>query len=140
MSLVIAYLPYQPLSLPPTKPFLRLLSRILCLLDYTLCFLCSILCFLCSILCFLCSTLCFLCSTFCLVYYTMSSGSSAKIILLSDHRDTLLAYEEDYRLSKGSDCQDIVKQIIEEIAPQGKGKLRHDAMKGLESVSQLFIK
>jgi hypothetical protein len=64
--------------------------------------------------------------------------SSTKTISLSDYKDILLAYEKDYRLSKGDDRQDIVGQIMEEIASQGKGKLRQDAMKGLETVSQIF--
>lgn len=70
----------------------------------------------------------------------MTSQSSAKTIQLSDHRDTLLAYEQRYRSTKGDERQEVVKAIVEEIAPQGKGKLRHDATAGLESVSEFFIK
>ena len=66
------------------------------------------------------------------------SLASAKSILLSDYKDILLAHEDEYRLSKGSKRQEIVKEMIEKIASQGKGKLREDVMKGLESVSQFF--
>jgi hypothetical protein len=66
----------------------------------------------------------------------MSSVSAAtKNVQLSDHKDTLLAYEQRYRSSKGDDRREIMAQIIEEIIPQGKGKLRADAFKGLETVS-----
>jgi hypothetical protein len=68
----------------------------------------------------------------------MAGVSSAKPILVSEYRDILLAHEKEYCLAKGTSRQDIVAEIIEEITSQGKGKLREDAMKGLDSVSQFF--
>ena len=60
-----------------------------------------------------------------------------KTILLSDHREVLLAYQDEYRQSKGGDRHAVVTKIIEEITSQDKGKGK-EAVKGLESVSQLF--
>jgi len=64
-----------------------------------------------------------------------------KNILLSDYREVLLAYEDDYRQSKGGDRHAVVAQIIEQITSEdkGKGKFKDEVVKGLESVSQLFI-
>jgi len=63
-----------------------------------------------------------------------------KNILLSDYREVLLAYEDDYRQSKGGDRHAVVAQIIEQITSQdkGKGKFKDEVVKGLESVSQLY--
>ena len=66
------------------------------------------------------------------------SLASAKSILLSDYKDILLAHEDEYCLSKGSKCQEIAREVIEEIFSQGKSKLREDIMKGLKSTSQFF--
>lgn len=68
----------------------------------------------------------------------VSAAPSDNTIKLSDYKDVLLAYEAQYRLSKGEKRQEVVDQIIEEISTQGKGKGREDATKGLESVSQFF--
>ena len=70
---------------------------------------------------------------------TMSSVPPMKTILISDYKDILLAHESQYHLSKGSDHQEVLEQIIEEITSQGKGKHRQDAdaVKALTSVSLL---
>ena len=64
--------------------------------------------------------------------------STTTPILLADYTNVFLRYEDEYRLSRGEDRQVIVEQIIEEIAPQGKGKSKQGSTKGLELVSQLF--
>jgi len=66
--------------------------------------------------------------------------SAMKTVSLSDHREVLLAFEDEYRQSKGVDRHDIVAQIIEKITShdKGKGKLREEVVKHLESVSQPF--
>lgn len=62
----------------------------------------------------------------------------ATLISLSDYKAILVAHERDYRSSKGDARQDVLDQIIEEIASQGKGKFVPDAVKSLKQVSQLF--
>ena len=69
----------------------------------------------------------------------MSSASSTGTILLSDYKDILLAHESDYRSSKSARRREVIEEIIDEIASQGKGKLRQEVLKGLESVSQFFL-
>ena len=72
-----------------------------------------------------------------LLYYPMASGSYIKGIVISKHKDILLAHETDYRSSKGDERQKIVEKIIEDIASQGKGKLsKPEAIKILTPVSQ----
>ena len=72
------------------------------------------------------------------LYNPMASGSYIKDIVVSKYRDILLVHEQDYRLSKGDECQKVIEQIIEDIASKGKGKFsRPEAMKILPPVSQL---
>ena len=67
----------------------------------------------------------------------MASASHIKGIVLSKHKDILLAHESDYRSSKGDERQKIVETIIEEIASHGKGKFsKPEAIKILSPVSQ----
>ena len=64
--------------------------------------------------------------------------SSAQSILLANYHSILVAYEKEYRQSKGDECQKVIKDIIEGIASEGKGKFKEGDAKGLDLVSQLI--
>ena len=66
----------------------------------------------------------------------MSSSS----ISLDNFKTILVAHERDYHSSRGTACQEVLDEIIEEINFQGKEKSKSgpNTVKKLEQVSQLF--
>jgi hypothetical protein len=66
---------------------------------------------------------------------SLPAMAPAQEILLVNHTDILLAYEKDYRQTRGKDRQTVMEDIIGEIASQGKGKFKQGDTKGLEQVS-----
>ena len=61
---------------------------------------------------------------------------STEIIELSDYKAIFVAYEQDYRSSRGTERQAIMKEILKDIVAQSKGKLSKETTKGLDKVSQ----
>ena len=61
---------------------------------------------------------------------------ASETIELSGYKDIFVAHEPEYWESKGHVRQEIVQQIIKEIAAQSKVTLSKSTMKGLDKVSQ----